>query len=339
MSQPSLVRIANLIVELLDCERRCPRKVTVGGLHDCRCGRLSSLRAWLLACVWLPALVGVHAAELPDIRSVAADLTVPTLTDGPPAAGKRVKHFLPGFQSKAVYHVLYLPSDWKPGAKLPVLVEFAGNGGYTNRFGDISTGRPEGSNLGYGLSAGRGVLWLCLPYLNAAGSDLALTWWGDAANRDPQPTLQYCRDAVRQISRDFGGDESRLILCGFSRGAIACNFLGLHDDATARLWRGFFAYSHYDGVRQWPYPGSDRASALTRLHRLGTRPQFICGEGANAAETETYLKPLLPDATNLTFLSTGFRNHNDAWTLRPSSARDAARRWLHDVVASPAKTP
>ncbi len=288
---------------------------------------------------WLAALVGVHAAELPDIRTVPTDLSVPALTDAPPAAGQRVKQPLPGFKGTPVYHVLYLPTDWKPDAKLPVLVEFAGNGGYTNRFGDISTGRPEGSNLGYGLSGGRGFLWLCVPYLNAAGNDLALTWWGDAANRDPQPTLKYCREAVARVCRDFGGDESRVVLLGFSRGAIACNYLGLHDDATARLWRGFFAYSHYDGVRQWPYPGSDRASALTRLQRLAGRPQFICGEGSNAAETETYLKPLLSGATNLTFHSTGFRNHNDAWTLRPSPAREAARRWLNEVTARSTTTP
>ncbi|MFM8469382.1 MAG: hypothetical protein ACKODH_05345, partial [Limisphaerales bacterium] len=68
-------------------------------------------------------------------------MAVPALTEGQPAAGKRVKHLLPGFQGTPVYHVLYLPTDWKPGASLPMLVEFAGNGGYTNRFGDISTGR------------------------------------------------------------------------------------------------------------------------------------------------------------------------------------------------------
>ena len=276
-----------------------------------------------------------HAvAELPDIRSVQVDLVVPALTAEPPAAGQRVKQTLAAWKGASVYHVLYLPTDWKPDVKLPVLVEFAGNGGFSNQFGDISTGRPEGSNLGYGLSAGRGFIWLCVPYLNAAGDELALTWWGDPANRDPQPTLKYCREAVRQVCREFGGDETRVVLCGFSRGAIACNFLGLHDDETAKLWRGFFAYSHYDGVRSWPYPGSDRASALTRLKRLGNRPQFTCGEDANASETEKYLKPLLPDA-NLTFTSTGFRNHNDAWTLRPSPARDLARQWLAKVTAAP----
>ena len=284
--------------------------------------------------VLLFGVVRLAVAELPDIRSVPVDLVVPALTAEPPAAGQRVKQTLAAWKGTSVYHVLYLPTDWKPDVKLPVLVEFAGNGGFSNQFGDISTGRPEGSNLGYGLSAGRGFIWLCVPYLNAAGDDLALTWWGDPTNRDPQPTLKYCREAVRQVCHEFGGDETRVVLCGFSRGSIACNFLGLHDDETVKLWRGFFAYSHYDGVRSWPYPGSDRASALTRLKRLGTRPQFICGEGANASETEKYLKPLLPDA-NLTFTSTGFRNHNDAWTLRPSPARDLARQWLAKVAAAP----
>lgn len=287
----------------------------------------------LLAVLLLFATVA-SAAELPDIRTVPADLTVPALSDGAPAPGKRVKRTAGAEPGSRVYHVLYLPPDWKPDAKLPVLVELAGNGGYTNQFGDISTGRPEGSNLGYGLSGGRGFIWLCVPYLNAAGDDLALTWWGDKPGHDPQPTLKYLRDTVRAVCRDFGGDETRVVLCGFSRGAIACNYLGLHDTATTGLWRGFFAYSHYDGVRPWPYPGSDRAAALVRLQRLGKRPQFICGEGANAAETEKYLRPLLPDA-KLTFTSTGFRNHNDAWVLRPSAARAQARQWLTTLTATP----
>jgi hypothetical protein len=123
------------------------------------------------------------------------------------------------------------------------------------------------------------------------------------------------------------------VLAGFSRGAIACNYLGLHDNETAKLWCAFFAYSHYDGVHKWPYPASDRESALTRLHRLGSRPQFICGEGANTQQTENYLRPLVPQA-DLTFLGTGFRNHNDAWTLRPCEARNKAREWLKRVTSS-----
>ncbi|OYW77438.1 MAG: hypothetical protein B7Z37_04155 [Verrucomicrobia bacterium 12-59-8] len=268
----------------------------------------------------------LFAAELPDIRSVPADLEVPALSAGPPAAGKRVKVGL---------HVLYLPTDWKPGTKMPVIVELAGNGRYTNKFGDVSTGLPEGSNLGYGLSAGHGFIWLCAPYLNEKGNEIAITWWGNPPVYDPQPTLKSLRETVKSVCQDYGGDESKVVLCGFSRGAIACNYLGLYDDETARLWCGFLAYSHYDGVKTWPYPNSDRESALVRLKRLGNRPQFICGEGSNAQETEAYLRPLLPKS-DLTFQSTGFRNHNDAWTLRPSPAREKAREWLRRVVGASA---
>ncbi len=266
----------------------------------------------------------LFAVELPDISSVPPDLQVPALTEATPAAGMRVKQGL---------HVLYLPTDWKAGTQMPVIVELAGNGGYTNKFGDVSTGLPEGSNLGYGLSAGRELIWLCVPYLNAKGDEVAITWWGDAPMYEPHSTLKYLRESVKSVCRDFSGDESKVVLCGFSRGAIACNYLGLHDDETAKLWCGFFAYSQYDGVRMWPYPGSDREAALTRLKRLGNRPQFICGEASNAQETEQYLRPLLPNA-DLTFLSTGFRNHNDAWTLRPSPAREKAREWLKRVTSS-----
>ena len=218
------------------------------------------------------------AAELPDIATVPPDLTVPEMTEGAPAAGLRVRHTTAGWEKTEVYGALYLPPEWKPGARFPVIVEWAGNGGYKNAFGDISTGRPEGSKLGYGLTEGKGAIWLCVPYLNHAGSANALTWWGDAPSYDPEPTLAYCRAAVREVCEKYGGDASRVVLAGFSRGAIACNYLGLHDDETAKLWRGFIAYSHYDGVRKWPYPDSDRASAAARLQRLGTRPQFICGE-------------------------------------------------------------
>ena len=31
-------------------------------------------------------------------------------------------------------------------------------------------------------------------------------------------------------------------------------------------------------------------------------------------------------------MHTGFRNHNDAWTLRPSPARTAMREWLDQVI-------
>ncbi|MCH2332071.1 MAG: hypothetical protein MK312_11135, partial [Roseibacillus sp.] len=69
-------------------------------------------------------------------------------------------------------------------------------------------------------------------------------WWGSKPEHEPQPTVHYCRQAVKHICSEFGGDQERLVLCGFSRGAIACNFIGLHDDQVASLWKAFIPYRH-----------------------------------------------------------------------------------------------
>ena len=286
---------------------------------------------------FLAALVfafGLSAA--PDIRTVKPDLALPPLTDQKPAAGLRVKQSHPDWKDTRVYHVIYLPTDWQPGKDFPVLVEFAGNGPYRSRFGDVSTGHPEGSKMGYGISGGAGFIWICLPYLDNGGKKNVTQWWGNPPRRDARPTVAYCKKTVPWICKKYGGDPKRVILCGFSRGAIACNFIGLHDDEIAKLWRAFIPYSHYDGVNErWGYPGADRRSALARLRRLGKRPQFICHENApgklNLKATRDFLKTADAEG-NFTFRETCFRNHNDAWLLRPSPARRALRRWLERVL-------
>ena len=133
---------------------------------------------------------------MPDISTVEADLSLPEFSRSEPAAGKRVKHQHPDHADTGVYHVLYLPRDWQPGKRYPVIVEFAGNGPYRNQFGDVSTGRVEGSRLGYGLSGGEGFIWLCLPYLNAAGDANVTQWWGDRPRFDPAQTIGYCKKVV-----------------------------------------------------------------------------------------------------------------------------------------------
>ena len=279
---------------------------------------------FFLAALCLAA--GLSAA--PDLRTVKPDLALPPLSNAQAAAGSRVKETHPDWKGTSVYHVLYLPRDWRAGKSYPVLVEYAGNGPYKGRFGDVSTGHPEGSKMGYGISGGAGFIWVCLPYLNNAGKKNVTQWWGDAPQRDARPTVDYCKKAVPWICKKYGGDPKRVILCGFSRGAIACNYIGLHNDRIAKLWRAFIPYSHYDGVNErWGYPNADRKSALARLRRLGNRPQFICHEGGGVAATRHWVESTGIQG-QFTFRSTGFRNHNDAWLLRPSPARRTLREWL-----------
>lgn len=295
--------------------------------------------------------------EAPDISSVPPDLEVPMMTDQALGAGRRVRQTTPGYEKTAVYHALYLPRDWAAGKRFPVIVEFAGNGNYRSKYGDVSAGQVEGSKLGYGVSGGEGFIWVCMPYLNSSGTSNVITWWGDKPDYRAGPTVDYCKKTVRFICEQYGGDPEAVILAGFSRGAIACNFIGLYDDEIARLWLAFIPYSHYDGVLQtWPYPGRDRMAALERLKRLKGRAQFICQEGeagalpaavspasGSSAATSSVAASSAVSATRryiestgvkapFTFMPTGFRNHNDAWTLRPSPARDALRQWLRQVL-------
>lgn len=277
---------------------------------------------------------------VPDIREVELDLEVPPLISGEAGPGKRVRVSDPADQTPGVYHVLYLPEDWQPGKSYPVIVEYAGNGPFRNRLGDVSTGLVEGSRMGYGLSGGRGFIWLCLPYLNDKADANVSQWWGDAPRHNPGPTIAYCKKIVPRVCREFGGDPKRVILCGFSRGAIACNFIGLHDKEIAGLWSAFMPFSHYDGVRKWRYPGSDRPSALRRLERLGGRPQLIINErgwdGSSGLEpTRVYLDQAGDEYGQFTLMDSGFRNHDDSWILRPSAARSAARAWLRAVISKP----
>lgn len=272
-------------------------------------------------------LAPVAAPELPDIRSVPADLETPVMATGMPGPGLRVRQQLKGFEGTDLYHALYLPRDWNPRRRYPLVVEYAGNGNYRNQYGDVSLGVPEGSNLGYGLSGGHGMIWVCLPYVNAREKKVQVTWWGDVA-----ATLDYCHRAVRMLSGDFGADRRRVLLCGFSRGAIGCNYLGLHDDRIAKLWRAFFCYSHYDGVRKWPFPGGDdRDASLTRLRRLRGRPQFICHE-RSVDDTRNYLSATGVKG-DFTFQALPFRNHNDGWVLRDIPARRALREWVRRAFA------
>lgn len=279
-----------------------------------------------------------------DISEVPVDVRIPPLVTGDPAAGRRVIQTTPGYEGTDAYHTIYLPTDWQPDRRFPVLVEWAGNGPFKNEIGDTNTGRVEDAEMGIGISGGHGWVWVSLPYLNQRGTANVSWWWGDPSTYDDQATLRYCRATIEHVCHSLQGDAERVVLCGFSRGAIACNRLGLADDETARLWRAFVAYSHYDGVSErWPFPAADRLSARKRLERLDGRPQFLCAEIPTAATspslleaTREYLEQTLDAVNQATdprvLVPTGFRNHDDAWLLRPSPARDALREWLARVT-------
>jgi hypothetical protein len=288
--------------------------------------RLLSL-GFLLSTTCVASAQGQEASR--DVFAIAPDMTVPSVVSAAPAAGKRVRATTVGWEQTSVYHSLYLPGDWEAGKTFPVFVEFPGNGGY-QRNEDTSHGTVEGCSLGYGLTQGRGAIWVCLPFVDTkyGHKQNSTIWWGDV-----EETKRYCMATVRDVCARFGGDAKHVVLAGFSRGAIGCNFIGLHDDEIASLWCGFFCHSHYDGVREgWPFAGADRASATARLQRLRGRPQWISQEKGGVAETEKYLRAT-GVAGDFTLVPMPFDNHTDQWVLRDMPERTQAREWLRKVLA------
>ena len=190
---------------------------------------------------------------------------------------------------------------------------------------------------------------MSLPYISVDHTDNAVTWWGDA-----KATVAYAKLNVPRIIETFDGDLSAVFLCGFSRGAIGVNYIGLHDDEISSLWTAFITHDHFDGVKawgktQWGAPLTQyRAEAMERLQRVGSRPYLICQNGKNR-ETELYIRSVLSDVTNYTFsyIDTAealgvFPNdvakagHNDRWLFKPSRYRRATWEWMNAVTNRPA---
>jgi hypothetical protein len=278
--------------------------------------------AWVGAFLLFVSVPSVHRAD-GNLNDLPSDLVVPETTDEAPAPGRRVRLTLPDYAGYKLSHVLYLPPEWKRGAKYGVIVEFPGNGNYRNNLGDRSTGLVEDCKLGYGISGGKGFLWLCLPFVDTKNKSHTIQWWGD-----PDATAAYCRKAVAQICHEYGGDAKAIVLTGFSRGAIACGYIGLHDDETAQLWRAIVAHSHFDGVRRWGYSGDDAASAQERWKRWKGRPLFASHE-KTVAEIERFAKSCDLQAT---LMPLPFPNHSPEWVLKDIPERTKLREWLKEAL-------
>lgn len=272
------------------------------------------------------------SAQADDVESVA-DLVTPVMTKDAPVAGKRVRQIAPEYDGTEVYHSLYLPVDWKPGGKYPMIVEYTGNKFPPGK----GSGEVKDANLGYGMSGGRGFIWVVMPYVEKGRKQNAVTWWGDK-----QATVDYCKVNLPRICQRFGGDPDNVVICGFSRGAIGASYIGLADDEIASLWKGMFTHDHFDGQKEWSYSDSDRVSALRRLARLKGRPVLVCGQHASSVRDQ-FLKDHMYLA-RFTFLdvptSTIFKLpegsyihlHTDLWMHRESEYRQQARAWLQQVL-------
>ena len=293
-----------------------------------------------------------------DLKGRQPDLTVyeyafkkPNIKDGVPLAGKLVRQKLPEFKNTKIHHLIYLPKNWTPQKKYPVIFEYNGQGSYVD----------ETRACGYGISGGTDFIWVVLPFVTENNTTETNNWWGETKH-----TVGYAKKAVAFICENFGGDKNRIVLTGHSRGAIACNYIGLYDEDIASLWTAMIPISHYDGRTDWRWAGMTvedaTIGARERIHRLGKTPQLICGEyhlrtnhtdandlkavreGAYSdmavAIKELDLVPLseiegvrdfvkknYPQG-NITFLDLPFVNHSNAFLFMDVPERKMIRDWL-----------
>jgi hypothetical protein len=244
-------------------------------------------------------------------------LDVPVVEEGPPAAGRRVFYRVgdspaggsPPDDEAQPAAVLWLPRDWKPGAAYPMIVEYPGNIFFTAEC--YSTGRPEQCVIGYGMTRGTGAIWISLPFVEAGGR-VAEHGWGD-----PDVTADFCVRAVEDVCGRFGGDRNRIVLTGFSRGAIACGFIGLRNDRIAGLWRGLHCCQHYDGGN---WNGSTPEGALERARRFRGVAVFHTDNAAD--KVQPFVDALGVPAT---IVSSGLGAHSCAMFL---DDRESTRRLL-----------
>jgi hypothetical protein len=311
-------------------------------------GRVNLLVAWWPASVgWQPGLDGdegtdVHLLRMPVERDAEGVLAVPGMIGGPPAPGKRVKVVPPEYAGTDVYCSLYLPERHVPGKLHPVIVEYTGN--LYPAAG--STGRVKDAHLGYAVAKALGAIWVVMPYVSEDGRESVVTWWGS-----PERTTAFCLTNLRRICETHGGDPSAVFLCGFSRGAIGVNYLGLHDEGIADVWLGFFSHDHYDGVRQWGGTGwgspleKYRGEAVVRARRLSGRAALVSHNGG-VEEARRYLDANgLLEAGQFTFLAPPIREiipgipnarvvhpHTDQWLCYPSETTEQVIDWFRDVL-------
>ena len=268
-------------------------------------------------------------------------LSIPELSTGNPSAGNLIRVTALEYKGTQVYHTLYLPEKWSSdGERMPIIFEYTGN--YFPKSG--STGEVKDAGLGYGLTGGK-FIWVSLPYIHENLQENQVTWWGDE-----KATVEYAKVNVPRIIEEYNAHPQAVFLCGFSRGAIGVNYLGLHDDEVAKLWTGFITHDHFDGMKEWRKTdwGSPfeeyQAEATERLKRIAGRPYLVCQNGDNYG-TEAFVRERLDSAANFTFLNVGnveifgsFPHplakgpHTDVWPLLPSEYRRRSWQWMNEVV-------
>lgn len=242
-------------------------------------------------------------------------IEIPEVSNNKPSSGERVKYQLSSDLSSERYSVLYLPLNWNPDKKYPIIVEFPGNIYYTKDC--YSTGEPDQCQIGYGMSKGDGAIWISIPFIDYTKKENILNGWGN-----PDDTADYTLKTVLEISKKYQGDIKNVIITGFSRGAIACRFIGLRNKEIAKLWKGFHECQHFDGDG---WKGATLESAKKRLNHLGERPLF------QTDNHQPELKKMLKNK-KVIYANSGLKFHATTMFLDNRESTVALRKWFNNII-------
>ncbi len=256
----------------------------------------------------------------PEWKRPPGRMNVPAVEDSAPAPGKRVRYRPSGDETSPIYSVLNLPEDWQPGRKYPVIVEYPGN----IFFAPVcySTGLPEQCVIGYGMTQGKGAICLGMPFVDRAAGKVVENAWGNAGD-----TADYVLRTVAEICDKFGGDRENIVLTGFSRGAIACGYIGLLNDDIAALWKGFHACQHYDGGG---WNGATLPGALERAARFKGKAVFHTDNSPDKFQSVMDVMK-----TKVTWAQSGLGFHSTAMFLDGRSSTRQLREWFWQLVGNP----
>ena len=169
------------------------------------------------------------------------------------------------------------------------------------------------------MTLGRGAVCLGLPFVDRAGGKVVENGWGNA-----DETADYAVRMVDEVCSRFGGDRENTVLTGFSRGAIACGYIGLRNDSIALLWKGFHACQHYDGDG---WNGATLQGALERGARFRGKAVF---QTDNPREKFQAVMDVMN--ARVTWANSGLGFHSTAMFLDDRPSTKQLRAWFWTLV-------
>jgi len=293
------------------------------------------------------AFVGIVALPGSLLAESGPPRVPPPVTNEAPAAGKRVRATATGWEGTEVYHTLYLPTDWTPSGKYPVIVEYAPNSWAPTPETTVD-GSVEETQLGFYQSGGQGFIWVTMPCIDSVPSPAKNTpnwWWGahPAGVDGADVAADYTKAGLIDILENYGGDPASVLVTGFSRGAIATGQIALRKQLVD-AWIGFLPHSHHYQLSTLNAPAADTPSGDPLLDAIAGRASFVTA-GENQALDGGYDSSAAGrDALTQLGFPVEFRAlpgipHCFNWIEDDASAtslavRQEMRDWIADTIAN-----